>query len=68
MQSETHHAPDSAGESGHGSRSKLVFVGFAVVGLVLLFTEHRAHVFEVLPWLLLAACPLLHLFHHRHRS
>ncbi|MBX6370611.1 MAG: DUF2933 domain-containing protein [Rhodospirillales bacterium] len=26
--------------------------------------EHTAHVFGALPYLLLLACPLLHLFHH----
>jgi hypothetical protein len=32
-----------------------------------LLTEHRAHVFGVLPYLLIAACPLMHLFmHHGH--
>jgi len=29
-----------------------------------LFTEHRAHVIQFLPFLLLAACPLMHLFMH----
>jgi hypothetical protein len=32
-----------------------------------LLTEHRAHLFGVLPYLLLLACPLLHAFHHRGR-
>uniref|UniRef100_UPI003F497276 DUF2933 domain-containing protein n=1 Tax=Cupriavidus yeoncheonensis TaxID=1462994 RepID=UPI003F497276 len=32
-----------------------------------LWTEHRAHVIQILPFLLLAACPLMHLFmHHGH--
>jgi hypothetical protein len=32
-----------------------------------LLAEHRAHVFGVLPYLLVAACPLMHLFmHHGH--
>jgi hypothetical protein len=29
-----------------------------------MLTEHRAHVLGALPFLLLLACPLLHLFHH----
>jgi hypothetical protein len=34
-----------------------------------LITEHTAHVFTVLPWLLIAACPLMHLFmHHGHHG
>ena len=47
-----------------GSRTKWVFIGFAVIAFFFLFTEHRAHLFGVLPWLLLAACPLMHFFHH----
>jgi hypothetical protein len=34
-----------------------------------LWTEHRAHVLGALPWLLLLACPVMHLLmHHGHRS
>ena len=32
---------------------------------VLLWRDHRAHVFSVLPYLLLAACPIMHLLMHR---
>lgn len=32
-----------------------------------LLTEHTAHVFGELPYLLLAACPLMHLFMHHGR-
>jgi hypothetical protein len=28
-----------------------------------LWTEHRAHVIQALPWLLVLLCPLMHLFH-----
>lgn len=32
-----------------------------------LFTEHQVHVFGVLPYLLFALCPLMHVFmHHGH--
>jgi hypothetical protein len=40
-----------------------VFVGFALIGGYLLWTEHRAHVVQFLPFALLLACPLLHMFH-----
>ena len=46
------------------SRAKLVFGLFAVVGIFFLLAEHRAHVLPLLPWLFLAACPLMHLFMH----
>ena len=44
----------------------LMLIGFALIGAFFLFTEHRAHLFGILPFLLIAACPLLHLFGHRH--
>lgn len=50
----------------HASRGKWVFIGFLLVGGFFLFTEHRAHVLGILPYLLLLACPLMHLFHHGH--
>lgn len=51
-----------------GAASTLVFVGFALVALFFLVTEHRAHLFGWLPFLLLAACPLMHLFHGGHEG
>lgn len=45
---------------------KFALIGFALVAGFFLITEHRAHVFGVLPYLLLAACPLLHFFGHGH--
>lgn len=49
-----------------GSRTGLALLGFLAVAAFYLVTEHRAHVFGVLPYLLLLACPLLHLLHGRH--
>ena len=49
------------------SRAGLVMLGFLVIAGALLLTEHRAHVFGVLIWLPLLACPLMHIFmHHGH--
>jgi hypothetical protein len=49
------------------SPTGLVTIGFLGVAGFFLLTEHTAHVFGVLPWLLIAACPLMHLFmHHGH--
>lgn len=45
----------------------LGFAGFAAVAGYFLWTGHRAHVDVVLPylpWLLVLACPLIHLFMH----
>jgi hypothetical protein len=52
---------------GWSPRVQLVLVGFALIGGFFLIAEHQAHVWSWLPWLLLAACPLMHLFmHHGH--
>jgi hypothetical protein len=45
-------------------RSKWVLIGFLMVAAYFLWTEHQAHLMSVLPYLLLLACPLMHLFHH----
>ena len=45
----------------------IVCLGFLVIGGFLLLTEHTARVFGMLLWLLILACPLMHLFmHHGH--
>jgi hypothetical protein len=45
----------------------VVLCGFLIVAGFFLLTEHTAHVFGALPYLLLAACPLMHMFmHHGH--
>ena len=66
---------DDAGRRETAPRSwwlspvSLVTLGFLGVGGFFLITEHTAHVFGVLPWLLVAACPLMHVFmHHGHHG
>ena len=44
---------------------KLVLVVFLGIAGFFLVTEHTAHVFGVLPYLLLLLCPVMHLFMHR---
>ena len=46
-----------------GGYGRWVFWGFLLIAGFFLVTEHRAHLFQYWPFLLLAACPLLHLFH-----
>lgn len=41
------------------------FLGFLAIAGYFLLTEHRAHVVPYLPFLLVLACPLMHLFMHR---
>jgi hypothetical protein len=49
------------------SPATLVLVGFLAIAGFYLVTEHRAHLYGVLPWLLLLACPVMHFFmHHGH--
>jgi hypothetical protein len=56
------HLHEQGGSAGVG---RWVFWGFVAVAAFFLVVEHRAHLFDYLPLLLLAACPLMHLF-HRH--
>lgn len=56
-------------DPGTRSRSPLynwIFAGFLLAAGFFLLTEHRAHVLGALPYLLLLACPLMHLFGHGH--
>jgi len=48
----------------------IAVAGFFVVAAALLSSEHRVHALGFPPYLLLLACPLLHLMHggHRHRD
>lgn len=46
-----------------GSPGRWVFWGFLLIAGFFLWTEHRAHLYSYLPYLLLLACPILHLFH-----
>jgi hypothetical protein len=45
----------------------LVLCGFLIIAAFFLLTEHRAHVFGILPFVLLLLCPILHfLLHGKH--
>ena len=63
--------PEDGPHAAHRTvfRSRWVLIGFLLVIAYFLFTEHRAHVIQFLPFLLLATCPLMHLFmHHGHQD
>jgi len=47
------------------SRTGVVVVAFLAIAAFFLLTEHTAHVFGVLPYVLLLLCPLLHVFMRR---
>lgn len=51
------------------SRTLFGFCVLAAVAVFFLWSEHRAHIMGALPYVLLLACPLMHVFMHRgHRS
>lgn len=60
------HLDDGAHAAPESRRGRWVLLGFLAVALFFLWTEHRAHLLGVLPYLLVLACPLMHLFHHGH--
>jgi len=57
-QSQPHEGTDQA------SRGKWAMIGFLLIIAFFLWTEHRAHLLGVVPYLLVLACPLMHLLHH----
>jgi len=65
---------DHQSYEGHNSNPifNWILIGFLLVAGYFLVMEHRAHlagVLNYLPFLLLLACPLMHLFmHHGHGS
>ena len=46
------------------SRYAIGFVVFAAIAAYFLLSEHRAHFLGALPYLLILACPLMHVFMH----
>ena len=58
----TDHSHGNQGTSGSGA-GRWIFWGFALVAAYFLLSEHRAHTIQYLPFLLLLACPIMHLFH-----
>ena len=46
------------------SRTGLALIVFLGIAAFFLITEHTAHLYGVLPFVLLLLCPLLHLFIH----
>ncbi|MGE3679060.1 MAG: DUF2933 domain-containing protein [Burkholderiales bacterium] len=45
------------------SKTGIALCAFLAVAAVLIVLEHRAHALQWLPFAILLACPLLHLFH-----
>jgi hypothetical protein len=51
---------------GPRMRRRIAFCAFVAIAAFFLWTEHRAHLLGALPYLLVLACPIMHLFHHGH--
>jgi hypothetical protein len=47
------------------SKTGLTLIAFLAIAAFFLIAEHTAHLFGVLPYVLLFLCPLLHFFMHR---
>jgi hypothetical protein len=59
------HSQDDVRPGGEETRfPAVVLIGFLTIAVFYLITEHRAHLLGWLPWVLLLACPLLHVFMH----
>ena len=65
----THRPPEPTAQVPSERRLALGWWIFAAMALFYLLSEHRAHLFGILPYLLLLACPLMHRFmHHGHHG
>lgn len=64
-----HLQTDRAGDAAHEEGFRLpIWLGTCVFLAILVFflwEEHRAHILGALPYLVLLACPFLHIFMHR---
>ena len=60
-----HSRHDSEPKGFWGSRYSIGLIVMGVVAAYFLLSEHRAHFFGALPFLLLLVCPLMHIFMHR---
>lgn len=72
MDTHKHHHEMNQNQKSWLSRHRWMSYGALVVIAYYLLTEHRQHIFAYLPFLFLAACPLMHVFmhggHHRNQE
>jgi hypothetical protein len=57
---------DEGGSSAYLRRFRWGLGVFIAIAVFFLWEDHRAHLLGVLAWLLLLACPVMHLMHRRH--
>ena len=65
MDTSTEHQHDPSHGQWFRSKTSWALIGFSAVAAFFLLTEHRAHLLGLLPYIIVLACPLMHLFHHR---
>ncbi len=65
MKAETEAEPRPSGRAESNLRVRRVFPVFVVLAAVLLLAGHRLHALGYIPWLILLACTLMHVFMHR---
>ncbi len=63
MTQEHSHDHHDAAPSGPRGFNMVLIIFLAIIGFFLVM-EHRAHLLGILPWLILALCPLMHIFMH----
>ena len=59
-----HSRHDSEPQGFWGSRYSIGLIVLGAIAAYFLLSEHRAHFLGALPWLLILACPLMHVFMH----
>jgi len=66
MTNHQHQQDNTSGEHAPWYRNRITLglVGFLAVAGYFLISEHQAHFIASLPYLLLLACPLMHVFMH----
>lgn len=66
MEHTTHNAHPTQPRGGFQLGSRFVLFAFLAIAGFYLLTEHTAHVFGILPYLLVFLCPILHFLHGGH--
>ena len=67
MSTDQLHAPNTSAESPRPRRALWIAAAMtALIGAFFLLREHWGHVAGYWPYLLLLACPVMHLFHGHH--
>ncbi|MBD3847446.1 DUF2933 domain-containing protein [Bosea sp. SSUT16] len=64
MEPHTNHMDHQQQRPSRISAANIALYGFLAIAAFYLITEHRAHLLGWLPFLIILACPLLHVFMH----